>query len=147
MTKSGSLLESGVFAVLTVCLAAFLVGCASMIIPYWPPHKFDDILATGVIGFICALVTLPCAIVVVVAIGLPILHFSRRRGLTSIHMYALVGLAIAGLTDAIMLGIHDAFNFVPNDADFRLATWIATISGPLAALTVRHVAGPNTRVI
>lgn len=51
MTSSNGLYEGVVVAVLAVVLVAFLVGCASMLIPYGLPHTADDVMATIYIGF------------------------------------------------------------------------------------------------
>jgi hypothetical protein len=63
MTSSNGLYEGVVVAVLAVVLVAFLVGCASLLIPYGLPHTADDVMATIVFGLMAALITLPCAVV------------------------------------------------------------------------------------
>ena len=52
MTSSKNLFEGVVFAVLAVVLVGFLVGCASLLIPYGLPHTADDMMATISVGFI-----------------------------------------------------------------------------------------------
>jgi hypothetical protein len=140
MTSSNGLYEGIVVAVLAVVLVAFLVGCASMLIPYGLPHTTDDTMATISIGFVAALITLPCAVVAAILVGAPLLYLWRRQGLTSIPLYFLAGVIMSVLLVLIMSVMHHLVSFVPNSSDFRLALIIVIIGGPVAALTVRYVA-------
>jgi hypothetical protein len=140
MTSSNGLYEGIVVAVLAVVLVAFLVGSASMLIPYGLPHTADDIMATISIGFVAALITLPCAVVAAVVLGAPLLYLWRSRGFTSIPMHLFAGLIISALLALIMCVLHQLVRFVPDSSDFRLALIIAIIGGPVAALTAGYVA-------
>jgi len=145
MTSSNGLYEGVVVAVLAVVLVAFLVGCASMLIPYGLPHTADDVMATIYIGFMAALITLPCAVVAAVVVGAPLLYLWRRQGLTSNPMYLLAGVITSGLLALIISVMHRMVEFVPDSSDFRLALIIVVIGGPIAALTARYVAGSGVK--
>ncbi len=138
MTSSKSLFEGIVFAVLAVVLVGFLVGCASLLIPYGLPHTADDMMATISVGFVAALITFPCAVVASVVVGAPLLYLWRRRGLTSRPMSLLAGFVMSGLLMLITSVLHRLVGFVPNDSDFRLAVIIVVIGGPVAALTAMY---------
>lgn len=145
MTSSNGLYEGVVVAVLAVVLVAFLVGCASLLIPYGLPHTADDVMATIFFGLMAALITLPCAVVAAVVVGAPLLYLWRCQGLTSSPMYLLAGVIMSGLLVLIISVMHQLLNFVPNSSDFRLAVTIVIIGGPVAAMTARYVAGSGVK--
>ena len=149
MTHTNNLFNGVAVAVLSVVLLAFLAGIASPIVFVGLPHTDVDAmgafsLAFG-IGCVAALVTLPCAIISALVIGVPLFLYWRRRGFTSVAMYLLAGAIISGVLALGLALAHAVAGFLTGGFDFPLALSIITLGGPVAALTVRSVSGVGAK--
>jgi hypothetical protein len=139
MSQSGNFYDGVVVAVLAVVFVAFLVGTASLLIPYGLPHTMDDVMATIMIGFVTSLITLPCASMGAIFVGVPVLLLLRHRGFTSYSAYLFGGVVISTVLLITIWLMHREIGFVPNDSDFKLAVVIVIIGGPVAATTVKCI--------
>jgi hypothetical protein len=140
MTDFDELYGGIAFAVFVVVLVAFLVGCASLVIPYGLPRTTDDATATFLIGFTAALVTFPFAAISALVVGVPLFRLWKRFGFTTLMQYLLAGVLMSAILGTAVALAHFLAGFLEGGTDFPVALWIIAVGGPVAALTVRRVA-------
>ncbi len=139
---SSSELYGGVAAaVFAVVFAAFVVGCAWMLISFGVPRNVDDASTVFWIGFMAAFVTFPFSAVSALVVGAPLFWLCNRFGFTSILQFLLAGFIMSCLLGAAVAVGHYFAGFLTGGFDFGLALSIVAVGGPVAALTVRWAAG------
>jgi hypothetical protein len=145
-SAKGKLAVGVAVALVAVLLVAFLVGCASLVIPYGWPRFYDDVSAVLSIGFVVAIVTIPFAAVSAIVVGVPIFKFMHKQGFNSFPHYLASGIVISLVLAAVMTLARQFAGFLDTDSDFQLALWIIGIGGPVAALIFRSVTGVGPSV-
>jgi hypothetical protein len=139
MTDSDGLTGGITVAFIAVVVVGFLLGCASVVIPYGIPRSGADVTAVLYVGTIAAFVTFPFAGVSALLLGVPLFSLWRRLGFKSVLLYFLAGVLMSLVLSALVLAAHHFFRFL--DSDLPLAFAIIVVGGPTAALTVRYVSG------
>jgi hypothetical protein len=147
MTGTPSRLLGGIAAAWAAVIGvAFLSGCVYPFVLDYLVNGKVTFQTAGIlegcflVGTVVALSAIPVATVVALGVAPPLFLAMRRNNYASLWAYYVAGLLLSFSACALIAALHYFSTDFLSEFDFNYAICTMIVAGPVAALTVRHVA-------
>jgi hypothetical protein len=103
------------------------------------PVQWQDMAMAPIFALMAAAVSAYVSFGIALFGGIPIFYVMRRRGLTSVRAYLVAGALLSIISLALLFAAYQFKIFLYGQPSLvRIAVSIASVAGPVAALTMRR---------